>query len=137
VFALERETAAYVMLENFVNRYMFSVANESTSEYLTSMLPDVAITSQTLISGHRDNSNVDSDEDFVSDSQLRTTSKDVPLISNADILELPRGHCFASLATGKVMKLQLPLIKVDRKKVPEKFSEKVKLMRRAYKRAAA
>lgn len=132
---LGSQAAADVMLENFNNRYMFAVKNENTANYITSMLPSVSISSQTLISGHRDNSNVDSDEDFVSDSQLRTTLKDVPLISNADIQELPRGHCFASLATGKIMKLQVPLIKIDRKKTPEKFSDKVSLMRRAYKRA--
>lgn len=135
--ALGSERAADVMLENFVNRYMFSVKNDSTANYLTSMLPEVSINSQTLISGHRDNSNVDSDEDFVSDSQVRTTTKDVPLITNADIQDLPRGHCFASLASGKIMKLQVPYVHIDRKKTPEKLSEKVKLMRRAYKRAMA
>ena len=69
--------------------------------------------------------------------EIRKQEKDVPLISNADIIELPKGQCFASIDGGNIYKLKMPLVEVDRNITPETLAGKVRNMRRAYKRSIA
>lgn len=135
--ALGDKTGADVILENFNNTYMYRVKNEDTADYLTGTLEEVTIYQQTLITGANDNSDPDSSVDFTSTSEIRSVPKNVPLISNADVMKLPRGHCFGSIAGGKIMKLKFPLIKINRKITPEKFTDKVRNIRREYRRAYA
>jgi type IV secretory pathway TraG/TraD family ATPase VirD4 len=137
VSALGNQNSADVFLDNFNNTFMFSVKNEKSAKYLTDMVPTVSINTQTIIAGSTDRSSTDSDEDFTSNSEIRKQEKDVPLISKADILELPKGQCFASIDGGQIYKLKMPLVKVDRSITPETLKEKVRKMRRAYRRSVA
>ena len=96
------------VIGNLGSLVMLRVKEPETAELLTKQLKDVEVNQLTLVSGASDDSNPNSGVDFTSSTQQRITSQRVPMISNSDVMDLPKGQAFARLG-GKLYKVRLPL----------------------------
>ncbi len=101
------------MLGNFNTLIMLRVKEFSTAEFLTGQLPNVRVVTGTLSSGAGDIAYPDGYEDFTSRNEDRLSSETVPMLTAADIFQLPKGQAFALIEGGKLYKLRLPLPKRD------------------------
>lgn len=88
---------------------MLRVKNKETAEILTDQLPMVEIYSSTLVSGASDANDPSVFADFSSNTQDRLTTREVPMIQPADLVQLPKGQAFALIEGGQLVKLRLPL----------------------------
>jgi len=66
---------------------------------------------------------------FTSTNEDRVTTVDVPMLTQNDILNLPKGQAFCLLEGGKLFKLRMPLPKRSRDDVLDSIEEIVKKMR--------
>ena len=110
--------------------YMMRVRNVVTAEMLTKQLPDVTVISGTLISGAGDVAFPDDMEDFTSRNEDRLAPETVPMLSTADLLQLPKGQAFALLEGGQLYKIRLPLPLPDNSiDIPKNITEAAHKMR--------
>jgi len=63
----------------------------------------------TLVSGVTDTSDTTLDVDFTSTNQDRINVADVPMLSPADLIALPKGQAFCLLQGGQLWKVRYPL----------------------------
>lgn len=94
---------------NFNSLIMLRVRENSTAELLTSQLPEVDVYTKTLVSGVTDMTNPEQDSDFTSNVQDRVSSIRMPMVTPADIINLPKGQAFALLEGGQLWKIRMPL----------------------------
>ncbi|MBD2806988.1 type IV conjugative transfer system coupling protein TraD [Xenorhabdus sp. ZM] len=94
---------------NFNTLIMLRVRDNRTAELLTSQLPEVEIYSKTLVSGHSDIADVEQGQDFTSSTQDRVGTVKTPLITPAEMINLPKGQAFALLEGGQLWKIRMPL----------------------------
>ncbi len=92
---------------------MLRVKTTDTAEILTEQLPMVEVYSTTTDSGTSDVQNPDDFADFSSRSGDRLTTREVPMIQPADLVQLPKGQAFALLEGGQLAKIRLPLAMGD------------------------
>jgi len=123
---------ARVVLENFNNLLMFRVRNDETAAALTDGLPTTIVQTQMIVSSTQDNSSPDTDIDFTSSTQIRVGQERIPLLSPADIKQLPRGECFADLEGGRIVKLRLPYLQHDTDGLPRSLDAMTAQMRGRY-----
>lgn len=90
---------------------MLRVKNIETAEILTDQLPMVELLTTTLVSGANDAN--DGKQEFSSSAQDRMTSREVPMIQPADLVQLPKGQAFALIEGGQLVKLRMPLASDD------------------------
>jgi conjugal transfer pilus assembly protein TraD len=88
---------------------MLRVKNTETAEILTDQLPKVEILTSNMDSRTSDAHNPDDFSDFSSATGDKLTQREVPMIQPADLVQLPKGQCFALLEGGQLAKLRLPL----------------------------
>lgn len=88
---------------------MLRVKNKATAEILTDQLPKVEINISTMVSAANDNQNPEDFADFSSGTQDRLTQREVPMITPADLVQLPKGQAFALVEGGQLAKIRLPL----------------------------
>ncbi|EBD3761209.1 TPA: type IV conjugative transfer system coupling protein TraD [Salmonella enterica] len=118
---------------NFNNLIMLRVREKTTAELLTTQLPEVEIYTKTLVSGVTDISNPDQGSDFTSNVQDRVSSTRVPLLSPAEVMNLPKGQAFALLEGGRLWKVRMPLpASVDDEMMPKNLQSIVTTMRKNY-----
>lgn len=98
---------------NLNTMIMLRVKTIETAEMLTNQLPDVQITNSTLVSGAGDVAHPDSYEDFTTRNEDRIGAETVPMLTPADLTQLPKGQAFALLNGGQLYKLRFPLPKTD------------------------
>lgn len=94
---------------NLNTLFMLRVKNLETAEILTNQLPDVKTIETTLASGATDTNDPDDFAEFGSKNEDRQTRESVPMLSPADLIQLPKGQCFALIEGGQLRKLRLPL----------------------------
>ncbi|CEE91360.1 putative plasmid transfer protein [Xenorhabdus nematophila str. Anatoliense] len=94
---------------NFNTLIMLRVRDNRTAELLTSQLPEVEIYSKTLVSGHSDIADVEQGQDFTSSTQDRVGTVKTPLVTPAEMINLPKGQAFALLEGGQLWKIRMPL----------------------------
>ncbi|MEQ2027362.1 type IV conjugative transfer system coupling protein TraD, partial [Xenorhabdus szentirmaii] len=94
---------------NFNTLIILRVRDNRTAELLTSQLPEVEIYSKTLVSGHSDIADVEQGQDFTSSTQDRVGTVKTPLITPAEMINLPKGQAFALLESGQLWKIRMPL----------------------------
>ncbi|CRL66025.1 type IV conjugative transfer system coupling protein TraD [Proteus vulgaris] len=118
---------------NFNSVVMLRVRHTETAELLTKQLPEVEVYTKMLISGVTDISNADMGGDFTSNTQDRVSTVRTPLITPANIINLPKGQAFALLNGGQLWKLRMPLPsdKADLL-MPESMNQIVDYMRQHY-----
>ena len=124
------EAKAGQVIGNLGNMIMLRVREEATADLLTRQLSDVEVNHLTLVSGVVDDTNPDSANDFSSSTQQRISTQRVPLLSNGDVMKLPKGHAFALLG-GKLYKIRLPLFS-DESELPKTLDFLCSEMRTTY-----
>jgi predicted component of viral defense system (DUF524 family) len=87
---------------------------ESTARLLTDKLPQrVQIRDIIQASGANDASTLTETSHFSSHTEDRIITTEVPLISNDDLMQLPKGQAFCLLDGGQLYKVRFPLPKND------------------------
>jgi len=118
---------------NLNSMIMFRVREEETAEMLTNQLRPVEITTLTEVAGANDIVEPGSPTDFTSNSQDRIQRVEVPMLTPADVMQLPKGQAFALFSGGQLRKLRMPL--PDEKgdeKMPKELEAIAEEMERKY-----
>ncbi|WP_445375469.1 type IV conjugative transfer system coupling protein TraD [Photorhabdus tasmaniensis] len=98
---------------NFNTLVMLRVRENSTAELLTRQLPEVEVYTKTLVSGITDISSPEQGSHFTSNTQDRVSTIRTPLITPAEVINLPKGQAFALLEGGRLWKIRMPLPAAD------------------------
>jgi conjugal transfer pilus assembly protein TraD len=118
---------------NFNTLLMLRVKELATAEMLTEQLPRVEVFTLMSVSGVDDSSDPGSGVDFKSRNEDRISVSEVPMLTAADMVTLPKGQAFALLEGGQLWKIRIPLPDntgdVD---LPRDFKEMADAMRRGY-----
>lgn len=118
---------------NLNTMIMLRVKTVETAEMLTNQLPEVKIMTSTLVSRAGDVAYPDSHEDFSSGNEDRIGAETVPMLTPADLTQLPKGQAFALIEGGQLYKIRLPLPKKDKQeKIPAHIGEMAAEMREVY-----
>ncbi len=118
------------VIGNLGNLIMLRVKELETAELLTNLLPETDANQLTLVSGVVDDTNPNSENTFVSNTQHRITTQKVPLVASGDLTRLPKGHAYAMLG-GKLYKLRLPMFK-ETGELPKNLDFLCKKMKSTY-----
>lgn len=97
------------IVDNFNSLIMLRVRSPATAELLTAQLPEVQLTTMTLVSGVTDTSDPSLDVDFTSRNEDRIAVADAPMLTPADLIALPKGQAFCLLQGGHLYKVRFPL----------------------------
>ena len=116
---------------NFNTLIMLRVKELATAEMLTEQLPKVEVFTLMSVSGVDDSSDPGSGVDFKSRNEDRISVSEVPLLTPAELVTLPKGQAFALLEGGQLWKLRMPL-PVEETDMPESLTEIANEMERTY-----
>jgi conjugative coupling factor TraD (TOL family) len=94
---------------NFNTLIMLRVKELATAEMLTDQLPRVEVFSLMSVSGVSDSSDPFSGVDFQSRNEDRISVAEVPMLTAAEVIRLPKGQAFALLEGGRLWKIRMPL----------------------------
>ena len=94
---------------NFNTLIMLRVKELATAEMLTDQLPKVEVFSLMSVSGVDDSSDPGSGVDFKSRNEDRISVSEVPILTPAELVALPKGQAFALIEGGHLWKLRMPL----------------------------
>jgi len=94
---------------NFNTLIMLRVKELATAEMLTDQLPRVEVFTLMSVSGVNDSSDPSSGIDFMSRNEDRISVSEVPMLTPAELVALPKGQAFALLEGGQLWKLRMPL----------------------------
>ena len=94
---------------NFNTLIMLRVKELATAEMLTEQLPRVEVFTLMSVSGVDDSSDPTSGIDFKSRNEDRISVSEVPMLTPAELVRLPKGQAFALLEGGRLWKLRMPL----------------------------
>ncbi|MAD65480.1 MAG: conjugative coupling factor TraD, PFGI-1 class [Haliea sp.] len=118
---------------NFNTMLMLRVKELDTAAMLTEQLPRVEVFTLMSVSGVDDSSDPGSGVDFKSRNEDRISVSEVPMLTAADMVTLPKGQAFALLEGGQLWKIRIPLPD-DREDtaMPDDFEAIAEAMRRRY-----
>ncbi|KZN63375.1 hypothetical protein N478_03740 [Pseudoalteromonas luteoviolacea S4060-1] len=115
---------------NLQNVIMMRVREVSTAKLLTEQVPMVEVSSKTDVGGTKDDGSL---TQFQTDNSDRTTTKEVPMIEDSDIIGLPVGQAFMLNDGGTLTKLRFPMIEDDDEiQLPSKIDALVSTMQENY-----
>ncbi len=118
---------------NFNTMIMLRVKELATAEMLTEQLPRVEVFSLMSVSGVDDSSEPGSGVDFKSRNEDRISVSEVPMLTPADLVSLPKGQAFALLEGGQLWKIRMPLPDTrGDDAMPTAFEEIASEMQRTY-----
>jgi conjugative coupling factor TraD (TOL family) len=116
---------------NFNTLIMLRVKELATAEMLTNQLPKVEVFTLMSVSGVDDSSDPGSGVDFKSRNEDRISVSEVPLLTPAELITLPKGQAFALLEGGQLWKIRMPLPAPDAD-MPESLTQITEEMERTY-----
>ncbi|MCP4993409.1 MAG: type IV conjugative transfer system coupling protein TraD, partial [Gammaproteobacteria bacterium] len=116
---------------NFNTLIMLRVKELATAEMLTEQLPKVEVFTLMSVSGVDDSSDPGSGVDFKSRNEDRISVSEVPMLTPAEMITLPKGQAFALLEGGQLWKLRMPL-PVEDAAMPQTLNEMANEMERTY-----
>ncbi len=116
---------------NFNTMIMLRVKELATAEMLTEQLPRVEVFTMMSVSGVDDSSDPGSGVDFKSRNEDRISVSEVPLLTPAELITLPKGQAFALLEGGQLWKIRMPLPAED-SDMAETLTEISNEMKRTY-----
>ena len=119
------------MAGNFNTLIMLRVKELATAEMLTEQLPKVEVFTLMSVSGVDDSSEPGSGVDFKSRNEDRISVSEVPMLTPADLITLPKGQAFALLEGGQLWKIRMPLPSAD-PDMPESLAAIANEMERTY-----
>jgi conjugative coupling factor TraD (TOL family) len=99
---------AQQILGNFNHVVMLRVKSQETAEFFTKQIPEVEVASMAGVSGVTDGAG-DGGSDFVSKNEDRIEKATVPMITPADIMELPAGQAFALIEGNRLHQIRFPM----------------------------
>jgi type IV secretory pathway TraG/TraD family ATPase VirD4 len=112
---------------------MLRVKNKETAEILTNQLPEVQLINATQASAATDSSDDRDVLSFSTRNEDRITSVAAPMLSPADLVQLPKGQAFALIEGGQLYKIRLPLFDPDEKHpIPSDMESVAASMRQVY-----
>ena len=118
---------------NFNTLIMLRVKELATAEMLTGQLPRVEVFSLMSVSGVDDSSDPASGIDFKSRNEDRISVSEVPMLTPAELMTLPKGQAFALLEGGQLWKLRMPLPDTGADRLmPQSLAEIASEMERTY-----
>lgn len=94
---------------NFNTMIMLRVKELATAEMLTDQLSRVEVLTLMSVSGVSDSSDPLSGVDFQSRNEDRISVSEVPMLTPAELVRLPKGQAFALLEGGCLWKVRMPL----------------------------
>ncbi len=94
---------------NFNTRIMLRVENTETAEILTEKLPEVEVPSIQVASMASDSNDPTDFAEFQSRNEDRITIERLPMLTPADLVQLPKGQAFALIDGGQLWKIRIPL----------------------------
>jgi len=80
----------------------------------------------------QDNPNPETSVDFTSSAQDRVVPERVPMLSADDLLNLPKGQCFAALEGNKIYKIRMPIAPKHEYHLPENIEAIASDMKKKY-----
>lgn len=116
---------------NFNTLIMLRVKELATAEMLTDQLPRVEVFTLMSVSGVNDSSDPGSGVDFMSRNEDRISVSEVPMLTPAELITLPKGQAFALLDGGQLWKVRMPLPATDAD-MPASLTEIASEMERTY-----
>ena len=116
---------------NFNSLIMLRVKELATAEMLTEQLPRVEVFTLMSVSGVDDSSDPGSGIDFKSRNEDRISVSEVPMLTPAELISLPKGQAFALLEGGQLWKIRMPLPATDTD-MPASLTEIANEMERTY-----
>ena len=116
---------------NFNSLIMLRVKELATAEMLTDQLPRVEVFTLMSVSGVDDSSDPGSGIDFKSRNEDRISVSEVPMLTPAELITLPKDQAFALLEGGQLWKLRMPLPAADAD-MPASLTEIANEMERTY-----
>jgi len=118
---------------NFNTLIMLRVKELATAEMLTSQVDTCEVTTIMEVSGVNDTADPLSSVDFTSKNEDRISVTEMPLITPANIMALPKGQAFALLEGGNLWKIRMPLpTSSDDELMPENIQAIATEMKRRY-----
>lgn len=103
------EAKAGQIVGNFNSLVMLRVKEEKTADILTRNMHKVTVSEVMAISSTTDSSDPTSNKDFGSNTGDRVTQKERPMITSADVMNLPKGQAFALIEGSQLWKIRMPL----------------------------
>jgi len=94
---------------NFNTLIMLRVKNTETAEMLTDQLPVVRVASIVTSSSASDTNDPADFAEFASRTEDRIATETLPMLSAADLVQLPKGQAFALIDGGQLYKIRMPL----------------------------
>ena len=88
---------------------MLRVKNKETAEILTNQLPEVQLVTSVQASAVTDSSDDRDVLSFTTRNEDRVSTQAAPMLSPADLVQLPKGQAFALIEGGQLYKIRLPL----------------------------
>jgi conjugative coupling factor TraD (TOL family) len=105
------------------------VLEEETARLVTQKLPqNITVKNLIPVSSVTDNRNNDQKIHFSTNNEDRLQTREVPLLSPADLMQLPKGQAFCLLQGGEVWKIRIPLPEDDLSEIPDSVEAMVKWM---------
>jgi conjugative coupling factor TraD (TOL family) len=118
---------------NFNTLIMLRVKELATAEMLTNQIDTCNISTLMEVSGVNDSADPNSPIDFTSQNQDRISVTEMPMISPATVMALPKGQAFALLEGGNLWKIRIPLpIQANDALLPKNLQEVAYEMQRRY-----
>jgi hypothetical protein len=116
---------------HFNTPIMLRVKEPVTAEMLTDQFPRVEVFTLMSVSGVDDTSEPGSEADFKSRNEDRISVSEVPMLTPAELITLPKGQAFALLDGGQLWKIRMPLPATD-SDMPENLTQIANEMERTY-----
>ncbi len=98
---------------NFNTLIMLRVREPATAALLTDQLPQVEVVTMMSVSGVADTAEPGSGIDFRSRNEDRLSVTEVPMLTPADLVALPKGQAFVLMEGGQLWKIRIPLPMAD------------------------
>ena len=118
-------------LGNLNNIIMMRVKEQKTAELLINQLPKVPIMEVTAFSGVGDSPTPINGVYFNSSNEDRLSTKEEPMLSTNDLLNLPKGQAFCLIQGGQLYKIRIPLPKQTDEAIPETVARMVQIINQA------
>lgn len=130
---LQNEAKAGQVTGNFNTVLMLKVKEMRTAELLTDQLEQVELQQVITVSGVNDSPGLVGGTHFSSRNEDRITVERVPMLNPSEVMQLPKGHCFALINGGELWKVRLPLLDdTADDNMPRSVAAITSAMRRAY-----
>jgi len=118
---------------NFNTLIMMRVKELATAEMLTNQIDTCEVTTIMEVSGVNDSADPSSSVDFTSKNEDRISVTEMPYISPATIMALPKGQAFALLEGGNLWKIRMPMpVEAGDDLIPKNMQEISDEMKRRY-----